>query len=84
MINSGDAHIGVATDHVIESFRNQLWPGYKTGAGIDPDLLAQFPLLEEALVALGDRDLADGRVRSGRCAGGGRRGGGAQTRASSA
>jgi 5'-3' exonuclease len=43
----------VATDHVIESFRNRLWPGYKTGAGIDPALLAQFPLLEEALSALG-------------------------------
>ena len=53
MINSGATHIGVATDHVIESFRNQLWPGYKTGEGIDPDLKAQFPLLEEALSALG-------------------------------
>ena len=53
MINGGTTHIGVATDHVIESFRNQLWPGYKTGAGIDPDLYAQFPLLEEALIALG-------------------------------
>jgi len=45
--------VGVATDHVIESFRNALWPGYKTGAGIDPNLYAQFPLLEEALSALG-------------------------------
>ena len=53
MINSGTRYIGVATDHVIESFRNRLWPGYKTGAGIDPDLYSQFPLLEEALVALG-------------------------------
>ena len=53
MINAGATHIGVATDHVIESFRNDLWPGYKTGAGIDPDLLAQFPLLEDALSALG-------------------------------
>jgi 5'-3' exonuclease len=53
MINSGTRYIGVATDHVIESFRNRLWSGYKTGAGIDPDLYAQFPLLEEALVALG-------------------------------
>jgi 5'-3' exonuclease len=53
MINSGTRYIGVATDHVIESFRNRLWAGYKTGAGIDPDLYAQFPLLEEALVALG-------------------------------
>jgi len=53
MINAGATHIGVATDHVIESFRNDLWPGYKTGAGIDPDLLAQFPLLEDTLSALG-------------------------------
>jgi len=53
MVNRGVTHVGVATDHVIESFRNDLWPGYKTGAGIEPDLWAQFPLLEEALVALG-------------------------------
>jgi 5'-3' exonuclease len=53
MINGGATHVGVATDHVIESFRNRLWPGYKTGDGIDPDLLSQFPLLEEALSALG-------------------------------
>jgi 5'-3' exonuclease len=53
LINGGARHVGVATDHVIESFRNQLWPGYKTGEGIEPDLLAQFPLLEEALSALG-------------------------------
>ena len=53
MVNSGATHLGVATDHVIESFRNHLWPGYKTGEGIEPDLFAQFPLLEEALVALG-------------------------------
>ena len=53
MINKGATHIGVATDHVIESFRNELWPGYKTSAGIEPDLLSQFPLLEEALSALG-------------------------------
>ena len=49
----GATHLGVATDHVIESFRNDLWPGYKTSAGIEPALLAQFPLLEEALTALG-------------------------------
>src|SRR5262245_44901539 len=55
MITAGATHLGVATDHVIESFRNRLWRGYKTGAGIEPDLLAQFPLLEEALVALGIR-----------------------------
>jgi 5'-3' exonuclease len=53
MINGGTRYIGVATDHVIESFRNRLWSGYKTGDGIDPDLLSQFPLLEEALDALG-------------------------------
>src|SRR5688572_7468177 len=53
MINGGARYVGVATDHVIESFRNGLWPGYKTGAGIEPDLYAQFPLLEEALAALG-------------------------------
>ena len=53
MINRGATHVGVATDHVIESFRNGLWPHYKTGAGVDPDLLAQFGLLEDALVAMG-------------------------------
>ena len=53
LINGGVTHVGVATDHVIESFRNRLWPGYKTGAGIEPDLLSQFHLLEEALAALG-------------------------------
>ena len=53
MINRGATHVGVATDHVIESFRNRLWPGYKTGAGVDPNLLSQFGLLEDALTALG-------------------------------
>jgi 5'-3' exonuclease len=53
MLGSGVTHIAVATDHVIESFRNQLWPGYKTGEGVEPDLLSQFPILEEALRALG-------------------------------
>ena len=53
MINRGATYVGVATDHVIESFRNRLWPGYKTSAGVERDLLAQFPLLEEALAALG-------------------------------
>jgi 5'-3' exonuclease len=53
LITGGATHVGVATDHVIESFRNGLWPGYKTGEGIDPDLWAQFPLLEKALAALG-------------------------------
>jgi 5'-3' exonuclease len=53
MIKEGATHIGVATDHVIESFRNDLWPGYKTSEGVEPDLLAQFPLLEEVLAAAG-------------------------------
>ncbi len=53
MLESGDTYIGVATDHVIESFRNQLWAGYKTGAGIERALLAQFHPLEEALAAMG-------------------------------
>jgi 5'-3' exonuclease len=53
MFNSGVTHLAVATDHVIESFRNDLWPGYKTGDGIEPHLFAQFPLLEEALTSLG-------------------------------
>ncbi|HEY7163100.1 MAG TPA: 5'-3' exonuclease H3TH domain-containing protein [Candidatus Binatia bacterium] len=53
MIEKGATHIGVATDHVIESFRNDLWPHYKTGAGIDPALFAQFHPLEEALAAMG-------------------------------
>jgi len=53
MIGEGATHIGVATDHVIESFRNELWEGYKTGAGIDPKLRAQFQPLEDALAAMG-------------------------------
>src|SRR5512145_493348 len=53
MIDEGATHLGVATDHVIESFRNDLWPGYKTSAGIEPDLLSQFHPLEEALGAMG-------------------------------
>ena len=53
MINRGATHVGVATDHVIESFRNRLWRGYKTSAGVPPDLLDQFPILEDALQALG-------------------------------
>ena len=52
-IESGATHLGVATDHVIESFRNRLWADYKTGAGIEPALLAQFHPLEEALAAMG-------------------------------
>src|SRR6266852_6218634 len=53
MLEAGVTHIGVATDHVIESFRNDLWPDYKTSQGVEPSLLAQFPLLEEALQAMG-------------------------------
>ena len=53
LLQDGATHLAVATDHVIESFRNELWPGYKTGEGIDPLLFSQFPLLEEALRAAG-------------------------------
>jgi 5'-3' exonuclease len=53
MIEDGATHVGVATDHIIESFRNELWPGYKTGAGIDRALRAQFHPLEDALAAMG-------------------------------
>jgi len=53
MLEGGATHVGVATDHVIESFRNDLWPGYKTGAGVDPALRAQFVPLEEALADMG-------------------------------
>jgi len=53
MLEQGATHIGVATDHVIESFRNELWPGYKTGEGIEPALFAQFDPLEKALAAMG-------------------------------
>ena len=53
MLEDGATHLGVATDHVIESFRNDLWPGYKTGLGIDPALLDQFHPLEDALGELG-------------------------------
>lgn len=53
LLDEEATHVGVATDHVIESFRNNLWPGYKTGAGIEPALRAQFVPLEEALLAMG-------------------------------
>jgi len=53
MLETGATHVGVATDHVIKSFRNELWPGYKTGEGIDPVLWSQFHPLEDALVAMG-------------------------------
>src|SRR5277367_1033133 len=53
MIEGGATHLGVATDHVVESFRNDLYPGYKTSEGVEPELLSQFPILEEALAAMG-------------------------------
>src|SRR5258707_1134886 len=53
MIERGATHIGVATDHVVESFRNDLYPGYKTSEGVAPELLSQFPILEQALQAIG-------------------------------
>ncbi len=53
LLADGATHVAVATDHVIESFRNDLWPDYKDGTGIDPDLFSQFPLVEDALSALG-------------------------------
>ncbi len=53
LLDDGATHIGIATDHVIESFRNDLWPGYKTGEGIEPAIKAQFPLLEEVMEAAG-------------------------------
>lgn len=53
MMKGGATHVAVATDHVIESFRNELWPGYKTSEGVEPDLLAQFPLLEDVLASAG-------------------------------
>jgi 5'-3' exonuclease len=53
MLEEGATHVGVATDHVVESFRNDLWDGYKTSEGMEPELLAQFPIVEDALRALG-------------------------------
>ena len=53
MVKGGVTHLAVATDHVVESFRNELWDGYKTSEGVEPDLLAQFPILEEVLAAAG-------------------------------
>ena len=53
LVSDGATHLGVASDHVIESFRNDMWPGYKTSAGMDPELLEQIPLMEEALVSAG-------------------------------
>ncbi len=75
MLEQGATHVGVATDHVIESFRNDLWPGYKTSEGMPPELLAQFPLLEDGLEALGvtvwamtDQEADDGLAAAARVA----------------
>jgi 5'-3' exonuclease len=75
MLEQGATHVGVATDHVIESFRNDLWPGYKTSEGMPPELLAQFPLLEDGLRALGvtvwpmvDQEADDGLAAAARVA----------------
>ena len=80
MIAGGATHVGVATDTVIESFRNDLWPGYKTGAGIEPALRDQFPLVEEALEAMGvtvwgmiELEADDGLATAAARAGGDRR-----------
>ena len=80
MLEEGVTHIGVATDHVVESFRNELWPGYKTSEGLDPEVLSQFQPLEDALEALGlvvwktvkyeaDDALASAAVRAAACRG---------------
>jgi 5'-3' exonuclease len=53
LVSEGATHVGVASDHVIESFRNDMWPGYKTSAGMDPELLEQIPVMEEALISAG-------------------------------
>jgi 5'-3' exonuclease len=77
MLEQGATHVGVATDHVIESFRNDLWPGYKTSEGMPPELLAQFGLLEDGLVALGvtvwpmvEQEADDGLAAAARVAAG--------------
>ena len=69
LVQDGATHVGVASDHVIESFRNDLWAGYKTSAGMDPEILAQIPVMERALVGGRIHRVADGRVRGRRRAG---------------
>ena len=76
LVADGATHIGIATDHVIESFRNEMLSVYKDGSGVDPDLKAQFGELEELLEAGRLRGVAPDRARSRRRAGVGRRGGG--------
>ena len=77
LLGDGATHVGVATDHVIESFRNDMWPGYKTGAGVDPQLLGQFGLAGGGPARHGRRGVAHGdaggRRRPGVGRGGGRR-----------
>jgi 5'-3' exonuclease len=75
MLEQGATHVGVATDHVIESFRNDLYPGYKTSEGMPPELMAQFTLLEDGLRALGvtvwamvDQEADDGLAAAARVA----------------
>lgn len=74
LIADGATHLGVATDHVIESFRNDLWAGYKSSEGMEPELLEQIPIVEEALRAMGvvvwamAREEADDGLASARCA----------------
>ena len=80
MLEGGATHIGVATDHVIESWRNEEWPTYKSSAGVPEDLLSQFELFEEALAAHGPRRVAHDRPGSRRRVG--ERGGGPQRRPS--
>lgn len=60
MIEKGATHLGVATDHVVESFRNELYPSYKTSEGVPPELLSQFPILEESSRIHGSKSLAGG------------------------
>src|SRR5881227_1539601 len=62
MIERGATHIGVATDHVVESFRNDLYAGYKTSEGVPPELLSQFPVLDDALASAAGKAASDGRV----------------------
>ena len=69
LLEQGATHVAVATDHVIESFRNDLWPTYKDGSGVDRELQAQFPVVEDALAGRRVRGVADGRAGGRRRAG---------------
>ena len=74
LLEQGATHVAVATDHVIESFRNDLWAGYKDGSGIDRDLRNQFNAVEDSAAGRGLPGVGDGRAGGRRCAGGGRQG----------